>query len=572
MDSLKGRQYGRSVSMPLLPGYTEGEAEQDHAMESSWEQVLQDIQLSPGYQLLFSQSGPASHARRKTGDQSASSPTSFQSAPERGESSTSSPGSDDTIRPGDILESGGIAVTPTRPEPQLGGSTPPVEKTVRTSVPQLSPHALVFQPTVHPGSIATPERPDTPQEDINAYRTAQSDPRSDVKAHCYTPDNYSKPSLSHPVGVSDMGSPLKNEPVGDMTHRFSLAEAAQSVPQTTPTTQGTIHHRRVSSKFSFVPTLPSPLGPGHYTDDLGSDISGLVSPETKPAPLPRTHTAQQSNLPALSLAPAPRIAALTPAAVPFSWTQNTTPDIYSPFDTSPASDPFVERDPPPTSTPAGFAPVKRKNPTPPTPYVPRTEPDNTRTLRHPVTGLSTHSSIPPPSFTASLALALPQPSPTARARLTAQKPQRKTWIETTAAHLATAAHNAARAKHAFESSRRPADYAAFLAAQAVFLATWDLDALVAQRRELTMPEGMRALRAEEAGDGLGEGEGRVLGGGMAVMERVCAEVVGREDAWWVGVGELSWEEKRAVRGAVVRDIRRGVERRVGWKGGVGYQP
>lgn len=38
------------------------------------------------------------------------------------------------------------------------------------------------------------------------------------------------------------------------------------------------HNRRASSRVSSLPAVPSPLGPRHYVDDLGSDISGLVSP------------------------------------------------------------------------------------------------------------------------------------------------------------------------------------------------------------------------------------------------------------------------------------------------------
>ncbi|KAF2032021.1 hypothetical protein EK21DRAFT_87628 [Setomelanomma holmii] len=41
---------------------------------------------------------------------------------------------------------------------------------------------------------------------------------------------------------------------------------------------GFAHHRRVSSRVSSLPAIPSPLGPRHYVDDLGSDVSGLVSP------------------------------------------------------------------------------------------------------------------------------------------------------------------------------------------------------------------------------------------------------------------------------------------------------
>lgn len=48
---------------------------------------------------------------------------------------------------------------------------------------------------------------------------------------------------------------------------------------------GFAHHRRNSSRVSSVPAIPSPLGPRRYVNDLGSDVSGLVSPQPASAPI-----------------------------------------------------------------------------------------------------------------------------------------------------------------------------------------------------------------------------------------------------------------------------------------------
>lgn len=545
MGPFKSNKNRRPNPMTLLPDYTEGEADQDRAMEASWGKVMQEMRRSPGYKLLLSQSGIAA-PRLKASEPPT--PTSFQSDSERGESTTKS---DDTIKQGGMLESGGVAVTPTPLEPQLGGSTSPVEKTVHSSVPQFSLCAPAFQPAAHLGSSATLERLDTPQEASIASRIAESDPRSNAEAHCSTPEHYLEPSPAYLAGVSDMGSPLTNSSVGGTMGQFRLASPAQSVPQLTPPTRGLIHQRRASSKFSFVPVLPSPLGPGHYTDDLGSDVSGLVSPAPKTAPLIPTRTAERSNI--LVTAPASR------AAVPAGWTRSTL-GIYAPFDTSPASDPFVERELPAPTTPTGFTPLRRKAATPPTPSLARPE------LQHPTPRPSTPQSSPAP--------AIPSPSPT---RLTDRTQRRKEWLETATARLTTTARTFLLAKQKHEASQKPADYLSLVHAQAAFLQTWDLDSLVEERRNATMPAGMKALRAGVAEDGMGGVEGKVLGGRMAVMERVCAEVVGREGQWGIEAEELDEGEKVAVRKAVVNDVRRAIERRVAKKEcreerGVGYQP
>ncbi|KAJ4353235.1 uncharacterized protein N0V89_004962 [Didymosphaeria variabile] len=560
MGSLTPRPYGGSSSMPLLPSYTEGEAEQDHAMEISWGQVLQDIQLSPGYQLLFKNTGFIPSQPRRNAN---SEPRDSQLVAGRGENSTSSPRSDETIRTGDGLESSGVAVALTRPHSRQYELISPFDGTQslgHNSVPQLSACAPVFQPTVQTGNVAVVERTDTPQEYPIVYGPNLPDLRGDADKHEFT-HNHLKSSTLSAIGDSNLDSPLSNRPSGDIIGRLSLGQGARDVSQTMPKVRGNLHQRRVSSKFSFVPVLPSPLGPGHFTDDLGSDFSGLVSPAPAATPLlrppnPHWHTAQ-----------GPRTATPTPSAVPFSWAQST-PVSYSPFDTSPASDPFVEHHPPIPSS-SSYTPLRRRAPTPQTPQC---HDSFQHTLLHPVTGDSSHSPtlIPPPPFIPNLAVSLAEPSPSSRARLDAQKVLRKAWIESKTHHLAATMRAAVLAKHQHERTQSPADYEAWICAQALFQEAWDVDRLTEERRNLTLPDGMRALKTgpgtlpcDRPCDGMGEEEGGVLGFKMALMERICAEVVVKEDACVMEAEYLNDGERRIVRKAVMIDVARGVEKRLG---------
>ncbi|KAL1607830.1 hypothetical protein SLS60_002768 [Paraconiothyrium brasiliense] len=559
MGSLTPRPYGGSSSMPLLPSYTEGEAEQDHAMEISWGQVLQDIQLSPGYQLLFKDTASRPWQLRLNANNEN---RSSRSVAERGESPTSSPQSDDTIKPDDVLEPVGVAVAPTRRHSPQCEPSPPVDgKQVsgHNSVAQLSPWAPVFQPMVQMGNVAVAERADTPQEDVIAYRPKRLTLRDDADEHDFAYNHLQIPTPSG-VGKSDMSSPVSNKPNRGTISRFGLGEGARDVFQDTPSVRGKLHHRRVSSKFSFVPVLPSPLGPGHFTDDLGSDFSGLVSPAQTTAPLihpPTTHAHSAQG---------PRKALSTPSAIPFSWAEST-PVSYSPFDTSPASDPFIEHHPKNPSS-RSYTPLRRRA----APQTPQCHNTFQHPLLHPVTGVSSHSPvlIPPPSLTSDLAVALAEPSPSPRANIDAKPAWRKEWIKSQARYLADAMRAAVLAKRQHERTQSPAYYEAWIVAQALYQEAWDVDRLTEERRNLSLPDGMWALRTgpgnlpcDRPCDGIGEEEGGVLGFKMALMERICAEAVSKEDACVIEAEYLNDHEKKAVRKAVMGDVTRGVEKRLG---------
>jgi hypothetical protein len=156
-----------------------------------------------------------------------------------------------------------------------------------------------------------------------------------------------------------------------------------------------------------------------------------------------------------------------------------------------------------------------------------------------------------------------QPSPSSRARLDAKKEIRTGWIETQCRYLAATARAVADAKRQYELTDSAADCEAWLRAVELSLEAWSLDQLTEQRRNLTMPDGMRALRVEPGGlasDARGGKEGGVLGFKIALMERVCAEAVAKKDECTIEAECLTESAKKAVRKAVMNDVARGVDR------------
>ncbi|KAF1975037.1 hypothetical protein BU23DRAFT_567022 [Bimuria novae-zelandiae CBS 107.79] len=587
MDLSTPRIYGQSRSMPILPSYTEDEADQDYAMELSYEQVLHDIQYSPGYQLL-SDSGthmPPLH-RRDAGVLS----VSRSCATDKNEATAmSSPRSDCTVKPGDTLESGGITLTPMQSSggdtefgsaasqgPGVVGDRNPANL-VQTSAPQFSAHAADFRPMVPQNSDVFSEDADTHDEEFATYRATSSVPSATAANHGTTQDPFMSPNISAFDGFN-MGSPVKNKKGGGSSgmQHFGAVGTARVVAEDTPNDRGSRYHGQTSSAFSFVPVLPSPEGPGTTTYPQGPNDSGLLSPSVTAPPFTTKMQNQWRD------SPAPQTASLhTPSGIPFTWTQ-ITPDCYSPFDMSPINDPFLEhqRAPtepqtPPTTSSSGYTPHRRRAPTPPThPRIPSSQSrDHVQDPSvHPMTGLSMHPPlpIPPP------ALPFRQPQsqnpqsrhPDASARLEAQKPLRKDWIETQASYLSNMARTAALAKAAYHASQRAEDYERWSTAQAACLRAWDLQRLTLERRNLTLPSPMRALTVEPGTgtleDAMGKKEGGVLGYKMALMERICAVAVAKVDTCKMDMdaARLGEVEKREVRKAMVRDVVRGTERRV----------
>ena len=527
--------------MPLLPSYTEADAGRGHTVDQSWDEILSDIQRSPGYQLL--------------NDDGVGVPTCYSRASEDGKhSAENSPRSDKTVKPGDDLEAGGVALSlghhsgepQTLMSPSYGavGEKPPIY----VSGPQQSPPPAMNQAKVLSSSGGTREvaRSDKPYE--NFIKRQMDNMRS--KGHGSGQDPFlSSPSCG--LGSFNVVSPLevKNSAYGQPMHG--------PIPGT-PSGRGSAHHRRTASKFSFVSVQPSKHVPGHPVQDQVSEASRLVSSvPTKPRSVYAQHLHPNS-------APVGKTSTLQhDQAIPFSWTQST-PESYSPFNMGPSNDPFVdhhsaaEKRAAVAST-SGYTPHRGRAPSPATPKC--SEPSQ-QELCHPVTGLSINDvkPIPPPSL---LAGGFVQ-QPDAQARLDAHKAIRKEWIEKEARRIAAIARNAAFLHQQYLNTRRPEDYQAWNRAQAECQQAWSVETLTEQRRNLTLPMGMSALKAGQGSlpeDSMGGVEGGMLGHKMALMERICAEGMMKEDKCKMAADLLDDDSKKAVRQAVMRDVVAGTEKR-----------
>ena len=113
---------------------------------------------------------------------------------------------------------------------------------------------------------------------------------------------------------------------------------------------------------------------------------------------------------------------------------------------------------------------------------------------------------------------------------------RQTWIADSAREIAALARAHAAANAQYQSSRSLADLQTLHEATAALAEATSLERRVEQRRNLFMPAGVQAMRTtvesrpqdgfggEEMGRGRGAA-GRLLGGEMALMERICGEVM-----------------------------------------------
>ncbi|KAI4606653.1 hypothetical protein J4E83_010025 [Alternaria metachromatica] len=162
-------------------------------------------------------------------------------------------------------------------------------------------------------------------------------------------------------------------------------------------------------------------------------------------------------------------------------------------------------------------------------------------------------------------------SPEGRARLDAQKPVRSAWIRSEASKIAQLAKLRHAMEKRYEETRSDADYSAWQTLQAAYDDATDLEKRQEERRNLFLREKkMEALKTDVVGDmsaaasrgdkGVeGEGEEKLLGYKMALMERVCAEVKpdGEEEAITAEMlATLSKEEKKAIRKLLVGRMER----------------
>ncbi|KAF2833033.1 hypothetical protein CC86DRAFT_399688 [Ophiobolus disseminans] len=135
----------------------------------------------------------------------------------------------------------------------------------------------VFRPQGQPNlyTFASPfsAQPGTPQGPKSPFwRSAlgtNGNGASEMNGHSYT-------SSEDSLVICGEKKDLSKQRLPGLGHSSPVTD--NSPPKELNHPSGFLHHRRNSSRVSSMPNIPSPLGPRHYTDDLGSDVSGLVSP------------------------------------------------------------------------------------------------------------------------------------------------------------------------------------------------------------------------------------------------------------------------------------------------------
>jgi hypothetical protein len=346
------------------------------------------------------------------------------------------------------------------------------------------------------------------------------------------------------------------------------------------------HHRRQSSRLSSLPSIPSPLGPRHYADDLGSDVSGLVSPlphspeQTRCFEEKVPTTPQKLDLHVLKVAansvgspyhrnksghdrkiadpfvedteklegllarPSPFVAqamqknSLSPSQVQVPGTpafqfpsspvsQKGQNNLSSP-DYQGFAHPSARTDFRVPGTPV-FQPFQ-----PTTPSTPFFQNFANPTPREDLP-------IPPPPLS-SVQGQLHHNAET-RALLDARAAIRADWIRAEAKKIAELSRQSFAAAQQFQQTGSKEDYKMWQAVSAAYDDATNLEKRQEERRNMFMPQGMTAMRtgAENVvGDqsvafAVGEGQsespnqGKLLGFQMAYMERITAEVKRREE-------------------------------------------
>ncbi|CAG5157159.1 uncharacterized protein ALTATR162_LOCUS4951 [Alternaria atra] len=161
-----------------------------------------------------------------------------------------------------------------------------------------------------------------------------------------------------------------------------------------------------------------------------------------------------------------------------------------------------------------------------------------------------------------------QHTPEARARLEAQRPNCEEWICIEAAKIAQLARLRHAAERRYRETHAEQDYKSWQQIEVVFADATNLEKRQEERRNLFLNEkGMTALRTPKIEDmsaasrerGGKDGEEKLLGFKMALMERECVEVKRDEDEEAITVemlATLSLEEKKALRKHLVRRLER----------------
>lgn len=327
---------------------------------------------------------------------------------------------------------------------------------------------------------------------------------------------------------------------------------------------GELHHRRMSARAPAWETFPTSLHALYYADDpnfhrvAAAALKPFEPEPAEPAEPTKPSFRRQQDIP-VQIGKKPldlRLPGLydTSAA---NAAANTKPFVHNRKDTDPFVDPPEEN-----SQPLGTSPFKDQLPAHlllgiPTPSQPYSLPSikNPGLYHQGSSGFSSSSasSTAGPSYPGprrlptriELELDIPPPAlstvsstihqtPEARARLDARKPEREAWIRTGAQEIIALARRVTAAEAQYQKTRTMADHEAWMKAKAAYADATDLNKRQEERRNMFMPEGMKAARMPPPRDEFGfptceEGEEKVLRFHEAFMERVCAEVKRNHD-------------------------------------------
>ncbi|KAE8842362.1 hypothetical protein HRS9139_01659 [Pyrenophora teres f. teres] len=221
-----------------------------------------------------------------------------------------------------------------------------------------------------------------------------------------------------------------------------------------------------------------------------------------------------------------------------------------------------DREPKSPAWPSSASPTFTLNAPPPRAYAPSPSPQ-----------VSARPSLPiPPPPLPGLGTHYTQ-NPTARARLESQKGVRETWIRTEAAKIAQLARLRHQAEQLYTKTQTQEDFELLQQVSAAFSDATSLEKKQEERRALFLKDkGMLPLKTKRREDmsaamregteteGECEGEDKLLGFAMALMERVCAEVKDREDfedsITTDMLATLSLEERKVLRGHLVARLKK----------------
>lgn len=516
--------------MPLLHR-CETEEEQQ---EQDWEKILQDIENSPQYKLLRASPTESRTSRLHGSDYPNSSPLRGRESVDTDRNGPlSSPLSDETVRPsGEQDSNGGIAISGGE-----GRSSPGSDSTAVAS--------------------SSSSGGETRHSSLSGKLSAEAPAFQPVKYGFAVPgQNVSQGPASHSARsfgtIFTEGLPApgqyRSASGEDIHNLLSSAQMGNGTAGDTRGAQGPVTPKRLARMCSRSSIISSPLGPGHFNDDLGADRSGLL---VSPSPAPRNRN-QRQNL----------NTGYMPATTPTRMSSHLAPTM-SPSHTRHLTDPFMDSRPAQSPVTPGRGPLGQPINSPARPQ--------SYPQFHPSPGVQAQARqdlpIPPPPLPG-IAVRLHH-TPAARQRLDARKTIREAWIRTEAQKIAHLNRVVFLAAQKYNATNTRVDFDAWQSALAALNDAVNLEKRMEERRNLFLPQGKSALKmgaGNMQGDAFAgaiaeEGKQKLLGFRMAIMERVCVEGMTRDEAGNVAALATMGEET-PVRKQILAGFKAATERRM----------